>query len=216
MLNVQRTFTQAFVVDEAGKWYERIARMFCFDLVIHQLSSPTVFPVKARAPSVVALAILFHSHPVLAMQFSTAWNTSLPVVVFFRESTQSISSLSSKLASVPRINTNNCAVSCTSVLSSNASEYHKNCLLVSFSWLMRSSLVFSTCLTTVLLDKAMLSILVFCSGHMILATSNMHSLINSPSENGFFLFESLKLASVAAACMIDCLVKTLLFLQRVH
>jgi len=72
MLNVQRTFTQAFVVDEAGKWYERIARMFCFDLVIHQLSSPTVFPVKARAPSVVALAILFHSHPVLAMQFSTA------------------------------------------------------------------------------------------------------------------------------------------------
>ena len=101
----------------------------------------------------------------------------------------------------------------TSVLSSNACKYHKNCLLVSFSWLMRSSLIFPTRLTTVLLDKAVLSILVFCSGHMILATSGMHFLINSPSENGVFffasLYETIKLASVAAFCMIDCLVKTL-------
>ena len=59
----------------------------------------------------------------------------------------------------------------------------------------------------------MLFDLVLYSGHMIIATSDMHSLINSPSENGLFLFaslyETIKLASVAASCMIDCLVKIL-------
>ena len=59
----------------------------------------------------------------------------------------------------------------------------------------------------------MLFNLVLCSGHMILATSDMHSLINSPSENVLLLFaslyETIELASVAASCMINCLVKTL-------
>ena len=44
------------------------------------------------------------------------------------------------------------------------------------------------------------------------ATSDMHSLINSPSENGLLFFASLyktiKLTSFASSCMIDCLVKT--------
>jgi len=57
----------------------------------------------------------------------------------------------------------------------------------------------------------MLSILVFCSGHVILAMSDYHFLINSSSENDLFLvaslYETIKLASVAAFCMIDCLVK---------
>jgi len=57
-------------VDDAVKWYE------------------------GMAPSVVTLAILFHANPVLAMQFSTAENKSLPGVVFFRDSTLSISSVS--------------------------------------------------------------------------------------------------------------------------
>ena len=138
---------------------------------------------------------------------------------FFRDSKLSISSVSWKLASIPRINTNNCAVSCMSVLSFNASEYHKSCLLVSFSWLKISSLIFLIRLTTVLLYKAILSILVFYSGHMILAISDMHSLTNSPSENDWFLFVSRNhKTSCGCSILYDWLFdeNTVLFFQRVH
>ena len=113
------------------QWSGMRAWLGCSALILSfiNFSSPTFFLVKARAPAVVTLVILFHFNPVLPMQFLTAWNKSLSVVVFFRDAKLRISSVSWKLASIPRINTNNCTVSCTSVFSPNASEYRKTACL---------------------------------------------------------------------------------------
>ena len=58
----------------------------------------------------------------------------------------------------------------------------------------------------------MLSNFVLCSGHIMFAASDKHSLMNSLSEKDLFrfiiLWNSTKLASVAASCIKDSLVKT--------
>ena len=43
LLNVQCTFTQTSLMDDTVKWCEGMARMFRFDLVIHQLQQPYIF-----------------------------------------------------------------------------------------------------------------------------------------------------------------------------
>jgi len=122
------------------KWYEGMARMFCFDLVIHQLKQPYIFSCKERAPSVLTHAILVHSNLVLAMQFSIAWiDGTSPCQLLFRDSTLSISLVSWKLASIPCVNTNTVQCLVCQCLHPMQANTTKNCLLVSFSWLMSLS-----------------------------------------------------------------------------
>ena len=100
-----------------------------------------LFPVIARAPSVIALVILFHNNPVMLTQFSTALNKSWPVVVSLSGLTLSNSSLSSKWEFLPRINTTNCVVPLHWYFNP-LREYHKKYLLVSQSWYIKLSIFY--------------------------------------------------------------------------
>ena len=124
MFEIQDRLAQAFLVNNAMERHHRMKWMFMFHFIISSFISPTFFPVNAGAPSVVMLANLCKGSPDLSKQFSTLSNKSWPVVVSFKCSSDSNSSVISKFSSIPLINTSSCAVSSISVLSSSASEYH--------------------------------------------------------------------------------------------
>ena len=89
-----------FYLPEAWRGKSVSSGWYSFILLITLL-----FPVKARTPWLISLAIFFNTNPFISTQFSTGLNKYLPVVVSCIASTRSNSSLSSKWGCVTHINT---------------------------------------------------------------------------------------------------------------
>ena len=137
------------------------------------------------------LAKLCKGNPDLSKQFSTLSNKSWPVVVSFKCSSDSHSSVISKFSSNPLINTSSCAVSFIPVLSSSSSEYHSNDIPASNSCSDRFYAIPPIRRTIVLLDREIASILVLTSGHVISTASSKNSFTNYASENGLLCLKCL-------------------------
>ena len=137
------------------------------------------------------LANLCKGNPDLSKQFSTLSNKSWPVVMSFKCSSDSNSSVISKFPSILLINTSSCAVFSISVLLSSVSEYHSNNFPASNSCSDRFYAIPPIRRTIVLLDREIASILVLTSGHVISTASSIHSFTNSASENGLLCLASL-------------------------
>ena len=135
----------------------------------------------------------------------TLSNISFPTVVPLRLSMDSNSSVMQKCSSIPLIKISNCAVSNTSVLSSQAIEKHLNVFAVFYRFSCKLAAMASILRTVVLLCIGIASIFDFIFGHTMSLASTMQSFTNSASKKGLLPFAiscaKTNLAFVAASCV---------------
>ena len=150
-----------------------------------KFARPCCLPTIDGTPSVVIPESFDKGKPRRLIVFITASNKSMPLVLPFIGTMAASSSVTSKSSSTPPTKSANWAVDLTSVLSSSAKEYDENFRAFAIKV---SSIEFpssSTRRVMVCLDRLILANVSFFSGHMTSAIRTMHSLMNSPSANGF-------------------------------
>ena len=172
---------------------------FCH-FILHSLYKTKIFPVKFGQPSVVTPASLSHFSPNLSKHAFTSVNKLLQVVVPLIDCMAASFFGIWQSAVIPRKKISSWAVSRTLQLSSKPEKNSPSRPLCSSA----EAPSFPQCPQPASLlcrESGSFSNVPFFSGHISATESNKHSLINSSSENAFFLGVSWHLEGNLAGVM---------------